>query len=81
MHHRIERDPTQQSSRGIAKPIGRPRMRALVNGQPEQQHDEHDQNAREVDVGQGAYRLSLACEKRKDGIRDFRAHGGREFLS
>ena len=52
VHDRVERHAAEQPRRRIAQPIGRPRMRHFVHRQREQQHDERDEDLREVDVQQ-----------------------------
>ena len=50
MHERIQRDAAEEPRRGVTEPIGRPRVRHLVHRQRKQQHDERDEDLRDVDV-------------------------------
>ena len=72
MHERIQRHTAQETRGRITQTIRGPRVSGFVNGEGKQQDDEPNENLREIDVGQRPYRLRLPCEKRKDGIGEFR---------
>ena len=46
---RVQRDASEQPRRRIAEPIGRPRVRRLVNRQREQHDDERDDDGDEIE--------------------------------
>ena len=74
VHDRIQRHAAEQPRRRIAEPVRRPGVRRFVDRQREQEHDERDEDLREVVYArQGRYRLWPACEKRKDASARFRA--------
>ncbi len=55
----VQGDPAHKPSRRVAKTLGHPGMRRLVKTEREEQHDQVDQNPREVNIGQGIHRVII----------------------